>query len=233
MFTRCRCGRSAAILTLIVGAVLALAIASGAGAAEPAAALPPPIGPETPRVEPVRSDDGILSQRWFVQSFLDLKEDHAEARAEGKRFAVIFEQRGCPYCLKMHTEVLSQRYINDYVRENFRILQIDLFGSREVTDFDGRKLTEKQLAERWGIMFTPTIVFLKDDLAGLEGQWGRPLEAVERMPLGIGAGTFYDMFVWVRLKLNERDRNFQRFHLARHAEREALKAAPGPGSAKQ
>jgi thioredoxin-related protein len=57
--------------------------------------------------------------------------------------------------------VLSQRYINDYVRENFRIVQLDLWGSREVTDFDGARLTEKALAERWGVTFTPTIVIFQ------------------------------------------------------------------------
>jgi thioredoxin-related protein len=184
--------------------------------------LPPPIGPEVPRVEPLKEENGLYHQSWFQLSFLDLKEDFSEAKAEGKRFAVIFEQRGCPYCIKLHTEVLALKYINDYVRANFRIVQLDLWGAREVTDFDGAKLPEKALAERWGVIFTPTIVFFKDDLAGLEGKWGRPLEAIERLPLSYGPLTFYDLFVWVRHKLYERDRNFQRFHISRIAEREAL-----------
>ena len=74
------------------------------------------------------------------------------------------------------------------------------------------------------MIFTPTVVFFKDDLTGLEGKWGRELEAIERLPLSYGRDTFYDLFVWVRLKLYERDRNFQRFHISRIAEREALKA---------
>ena len=186
--------------------------------------LPPPVGAETPRVEPLREDNGLYHQSWFQLSFLDLSEDFAEAKAAGQRFAVIFEQRGCPYCTKMHTEILAQRYINDYVRQNFRIVQLDMWGSREVTDFDGTKMREKALAERWGVIFTPTIVFYKDDLAGLDGKWGRELEAIERLPLSYGRDTFYDLFVWVRHKLYERDKNFQRFHIARIAEREALKA---------
>src|SRR6202023_2295571 len=105
-------------------------------------------------------------------SFLDLAEEFREAIAAGKRFAVLFEQRGCPYCAKLHTEVLAQKYINDYVRENFAILQLDLWGSREVTDFDGAKMPEKALAARWGVIFTPTIIFYKDDLSGLEGTGG-------------------------------------------------------------
>jgi hypothetical protein len=91
----------------------------GWGAAAADDLLPPPSGPENPRVTPVLKD-GLYTQAWFQLSSLD-----------------------------------------------FRIVRLDL-GSREVTDFDGRHLTETALAERWGVIFTPTIVFLKDDLAGLE-----------------------------------------------------------------
>lgn len=193
-------------------------------------ALPPPAGPETPRVAPIKEAEGLYTQSWFQLSFLDLREDFNEARAAGKRFAVVFEQRGCPYCTKMHNEILSLRYINDYVRQNFHIVQLDLWGAREVTDFDGRKMPEKDLAERWGVIFTPTVVFYKDDLAGLDGKWGRELEAIERLPLSYGQHTFYDLFVWVRHKIYQTDRSFQRFHISRIAEREALKAKTPPRS---
>jgi Thioredoxin-like domain len=186
-------------------------------------ALPPAIGPDEPRVAPIKGDDGIYRQSWFTEGFLDLKADHAEAKTAGKRLAVIFEQRGCIYCERMHVDVLARRYINDYVRENFNIIQLDLWGAREVTDFDGAKMPEKKLAERWGIIFTPTVVFFKDDIAALNGKWGRELEAIERLPLGFGPPTFYDLFVWVRTKGYVQDPNFQRFHIARMAERDRLK----------
>lgn len=209
-----------AIASALAAAVLQ-AWGGGAARAADAPVLPPASGIETPAVEPAKGEDGIYHQSWFVQSFFDLKEDFAEAKAQGKRFAIIFEQRGCIYCTKMHTEVLSKRYINDYVRENFAVIQLDLWGEREVTDFDGQRMAEKKLAERWGIMFTPTVIFFKEDAGATKGQWGQPLE-VARMNLGIGAGTFYDMFTWIRAKVYEKDRNFQRFHLGRFAEREKL-----------
>lgn len=214
---------------LLVGALAAAGCAS-ARADEPPR-LPPLAGAVEPRVEAVKGDDGLYHQSWFVESFLDLKDDHAEARTQGRRLAVIFEQRGCIYCIKMHTEVLSQRYINDYVRENFSIVQMDLWGSREVTDFDGTKMTEKKLAERWGVMFTPTIVFFKEDIAAQAAKWGPTLE-VARLPLGFGPVTFIDLFGWVRGRVYEKDPNFQRFHIGRMAERDALKAASPPGREK-
>lgn len=210
---------------LLALSLASLLIGRGAAAADPPA-LPPLSGPVEPKVTPRKGDDGIYHQAWFSSSFLDLREDFADAKAAGKRLAVIFEQRGCIYCTKMHTEVLAQRYINDYVRANFHIVQLDLWGAREVTDFDGRKLSEKALAERWGVLFTPTIVFYKDDLTGLDGKFGPPLE-IARMQLGIGAGTFYDMFSWVRSRIYEKDRNFQRFHIARMQERDAMAKAAG------
>jgi thioredoxin-related protein len=206
-----------------------LLVAGPVEAAEPPA-VPPLTGAIEPRIAPLKGEDGLYHQPWFVQSFLDLKEDHAEAKAKGRRFAVIFEQRGCIYCTKMHTEVLSQRYINDYVRENFAIVQLDLWGSREVTDFDGTRLPEKKLAERWGVLFTPTVVFFKEDVAAQSSKWGIPLE-VARLPLGFGPATFIDLFAWIRGRVYETDQSFQRFHIARMAERDAQKAAiaPSPG----
>src|SRR5215475_604763 len=167
--------------------ILALAVAEACGGLSAALAgdpvLPPPTGAAMPRVAPMLTDDGLYRQSWFQLSFLDLREDFADAKAAGKRLAVLFEQRGCVYCASLHNDVLSARYINDYVRENFAVVQLDLWGAREVTDFDGTVLAERALAERWGVIFTPTIVFLKDDLTGLEGKWGRELEAIERLPL--------------------------------------------------
>ena len=217
---------------LATAAVLGFAASAvTAGLAQTAHPLPPLAGAEAPRVVPALGDDGIYHQAWFMPSFLDLADDAREAEASGKRFAVIFEQRGCVYCKRMHTEVLAQKWVNDYVRENFTIVQLDLWGSRKVTDFDGTQMPEKQLAERWGVMFTPTIVFFKDGLqqlmavhagGGTAAIWGQPLE-VTRMQLGFGVPTFIDMFSWIRTKTYEKDRNFQRFHVARMAERDAQK----------
>ena len=153
----------------IVFASIALAHATDVG-------LPPPSGPIAPRVAPVLGDDGLYHQSWFLLSFLDLRQDFRDAQDAGKRLAVLFEQCGCSYCAELHTKVLARKYINDYVRQNFAILQLDLWGAREVTDFDGAVM--KALAERWGISFTPTIVFYKDEATGLDGKWGRELAAV-------------------------------------------------------
>ncbi|MCC0028761.1 MAG: hypothetical protein H6891_00135 [Brucellaceae bacterium] len=52
--------------------------------------------------EPQLDDNGLHHQDWFLESFLDIGEDLAEAQAKGKGLVIVFEQRGCPYCREMH-----------------------------------------------------------------------------------------------------------------------------------
>ena len=183
--------------------------------------LPPATGAIEPRHMPVKGEDGIYHHDWFVKSFLNLKDDFNEARAKGRRLVLFFEQRGCSYCIKLQKETLSAKYVNDYVRRNFDVIQIDIWGDREVTDFDGTVMTEKKLAARWGVLFTPTIVFLKEDLKGLEGNWGRDLEILRLNQ--VGRNTIYDVFTWVKHRIYEKRPSFQRFHIARINQRRAMR----------
>ncbi len=50
-------------------------------------------------------DDGLHKTDWMRETFMDLREDLAEANEEGRRLMIIIEQRGCIYCKKMHEEV--------------------------------------------------------------------------------------------------------------------------------
>jgi thioredoxin-related protein len=107
--------------------------------------------------------DGLHVQPWFLESFLELNEDRKEAKAAGKRFAVIWEQRGCPYCRETHVVNFAVPEIQEYVKKHFVVLQLNIRGDREVTDLSGRKFPEKQLAKKYGVHFTPTVTFFGDD----------------------------------------------------------------------
>ncbi len=99
---------------------------------------------------------------WFKNSFLDLHEDVAEAAAGGRRLLLYFGQEGCPYCAQLFNTNFSQPHIVDYTRRHFDALAFDLWGNREVTDFFGGKVPEKELAARLKVRFTPTILFLNE-----------------------------------------------------------------------
>ena len=117
-------------------------------------------------------DDGLHKQDWFKESFLDLAEDLQEARDEGKRLALFIEQKGCGYCRKMHEINLREPKIVDYINKHFHVIQLDLKGAREVTDFDGEALTERKYTQKIKMVGTPKIVFFHDDPAKVEGKSG-------------------------------------------------------------
>lgn len=99
---------------------------------------------------------------WFKNSFLDLREDVAEAKQAGRRVMLYFYQDGCPYCAKLLTDNFGQKAIADRARRHFDVLALNLWGDREVTDMAGRSHTEKSFARALRVQFTPTIVMLDE-----------------------------------------------------------------------
>ncbi|WP_299444123.1 thioredoxin family protein [uncultured Rhodospira sp.] len=206
------------IRTLAPRAAAALAVAVLLGLS--LATVPPARAAEPALIEPTLGDDGLYHHDFFMQSFLDLQEDLAETHAADKRLVIIFEQRGCIYCKKVNVEILGDPAIYEYVKGNFNVLQLNLFGEREVTDFDGETMPEKQLARRWGVIFTPTLLFMPEDPADAEGMTGKEA-AVFNMHGAFGKHTFLSAFEWVKQKGYEGDTHFQKYVAERLAERRA------------
>jgi thioredoxin-related protein len=186
-----------------IGAALAVVMALPAGAQE--------VG-----------DDGLHKQPWMRDTFKDLAEDLDEANAEGKRLALFFEQRGCIYCRKMHEEVFSDPEVSEFIGDNFFVVQLNLHGDTEVTDFDGEARSEKAMARKWNVLFTPSIVFLPEEVSDDQSAMDA---AVAVMPGAFAKGTTLDMFTWVVEKRYEvqddTGEDFQRYHARMIQERNA------------
>ena len=161
-------------------------------------------------------DDGLHKQAWFATTFRDIKEDMATAKEEGKRLALIFEQRGCIYCRQVHEEVLVDPEVRDFIKDNYMVVQYNLYGDEEVIDLDGEALTEKTAARKWRVTFTPTIFFMPEET---DGKKDVGASTVAVMPGAFRKGTFLDMFQWVHQKGYETDEGFQRYHARRIVER--------------
>src|SRR6266481_7750152 len=99
---------------------------------------------------------------WFANTFLDLREDIAEATRSGRRLLVYFGQDGCPYCKQLMATNFSQRSIVEKTRQHFISLAVNMWGDREVTWLDGRVMTEKELARMLKVQFTPTLLFFDE-----------------------------------------------------------------------
>lgn len=154
-------------------------------------------------------EDGLHKQPWFELTFKDVAEDIETAAEQGKRLAIIIEQRGCIYCRRLHEEVLSDPQVSGYIAEHFMVVQYNLFGDEEVVDLDGDVLSEKDAAMRWGAAFTPTVIFLPDEVpdSGTVAD-----AAVAVMPGAFGRWTTLHMFRWVFEKGYDSGEHFQKYH---------------------
>lgn len=154
-------------------------------------------------------DDGLHKADWMRTTFLDLREDLEEANADGLRLLVIIEQRGCIYCTQMHEDVFPIPEIDALLNDSFFVVQLNMFGDREVTDFDGEVLTEKQAIMKWGVMFTPTMFFLPESVPdGIDAAAAK----VGYVPGALGASMTYNMLTWVLEHGYDTGENFQAYH---------------------
>jgi len=155
---------------------------------------------------PELGDGGLYIQPWFLDSFLELGDDLEDAAGEGKRFVVLWEQKGCIYCEKLHLINFVEPEIRDYMSANFSVLQLDIHGSRKVTDLDGEVLEERALARKQGIRYTPTIQFFvetrEDAEAALAG--GQPTEVL-RLPGYLAPDDFLNVLRYVAERAYERE----------------------------
>lgn len=99
---------------------------------------------------------------WFTETFLDFREDAADAARDGKRLMIYFGQNGCPYCKLLMQTTFTETRIVDKAQRALVAVALNLWGDREVTWVDGRKMTEKELGRALGVQFTPTLLFLNE-----------------------------------------------------------------------
>jgi thioredoxin-related protein len=99
---------------------------------------------------------------WFKESFLDIREDIAEAADEGRRVLLYFYQDGCPYCAKLLHDNFGNAQIARKTRDNFDVVAINMWGDREVTGLAGDATSEKAFARGLRVQYTPTLLFLDE-----------------------------------------------------------------------
>lgn len=116
---------------------------------------------------PLQGAKNFSLPEWFKNSFLELSTDVTEAKAAGKRVILIFQQPGCPYCAKLIEQNLQQNTIQHYIREHFEVIDINIWGDREVTPGaalgSNKPISEKQFAAMLHIWATPSVLFLNED----------------------------------------------------------------------
>lgn len=98
----------------------------------------------------------------FVETLLELPDDAAQAARSGKRLLLYFGQVGCPYCKELMQTSFTQKAIVEQTAKHFLPIAFNIFGDREVTWFDGKQRSEKELARFLKVQFTPTLLLLDE-----------------------------------------------------------------------
>ena len=99
---------------------------------------------------------------WFKESFLDIREDIAEATAAEKRVLLYFYQDGCPYCSKLLHDNFGDQVIAGKTQQHFDVISLNMWGDREVAGLLGESITEKEFAAQLKVQYTPTLLFLNE-----------------------------------------------------------------------
>jgi len=101
---------------------------------------------------------------WFKESFLDFREDAAEAAETGKHMLIFADLKGCPYCAQMLKDNFvaseAQGGNKEFIQKNFDSIHIDIKGSREIAFNETMEVSEKNLAKALNVYFTPTLLFM-------------------------------------------------------------------------
>lgn len=105
--------------------------------------------------------------KFFDESFNDMQDEIKTAKADGKQgLLIMFEMDECPFCHRMKTTVLNRSDIQDYYKENFRIISVDIEGDLELTNFQGETTTQKDFSlKEFRVRATPVFQFV-----GLDGE---------------------------------------------------------------
>ena len=139
-------------------------------------------------------EHGMHIEDWFDITENNLAADMAAAKANGKRLVLVFEQKNCEYCRKLHKQLLVDSDIKSYLQDNFMMVQYNLHGKASVTDLDGEVLTESGAAAKWKISASPSYLFLPVDAS--------EKKSAKELASAITSGTpkkpvFINLFKWV------------------------------------
>jgi thioredoxin-related protein len=146
-------------------------------------------------------------QVFFDESFGDYSEELENAREQNKKgILLFFEMDECPFCFRMKTTILNQPEVIQYFKKHFLSIQVDIEGTVEITDFQGKTTTEKDFSfKQHRVRATPVIAFF--DLTGkrVARYTGPPSNVKEFMLLGqFVVDKAYEKSNFIRYKRSQR-----------------------------
>lgn len=75
--------------------------------------------------------------------------------------AVIFEDQDCVDCDEFHSKVLDHADVQPELAK-FKVVRLDAYSTSPIVDFDGRKTSPREWAERLNVVYRPGVVFFNE-----------------------------------------------------------------------
>jgi len=90
----------------------------------------------------------------------NLSQLSTQAKAEQKLIMLEISASYCSYCRKLEENIIKPMLRSGDYDANVLIRRFEIDGYAALKDFEGSPVTKGELAMRWGIQITPTIIFL-------------------------------------------------------------------------
>lgn len=84
------------------------------------------------------------------------------ARSGHMPILLVVSQEDCPYCELLKREILEPMLVSGEYDGRVIIRELLIDSELPVRDFDGRAIAPDELARRYGVRLTPTVLFLDD-----------------------------------------------------------------------
>lgn len=138
---------------------------------------------------------------FFAPSFNNMVEELAFARDAKKLLVIMYEQEGCPFCWKMRRDVLSRKEVQDYYKERFHVIPMDIRGALDTVDFTGKAMTQKDFSIQQNVRLTPVFIYYDGtgkELHRLIGFYDREEFLLAGDFVLSGAYKTEDFFLWLK-----------------------------------
>ncbi len=105
-----------------------------------------------------KSEGGkLISEDFFLSPPYNL----AQSVKNKKPFAIFFEQKECPACETLHTQVLKSQDVRDAIKD-FDVIQVDMWSDTSINMPNGLNASARQLAKLLDVKYAPTIVIFNE-----------------------------------------------------------------------
>lgn len=101
---------------------------------------------------PPATDGELIKEDFFKPAPYDLSR-----KGKTRPFAIFFEQKDCPSCAELHSQVLPDKETRDIISK-FDTVQLDMWSNAPIVTPQGKKTTARQWAKELDVKYAPSIL---------------------------------------------------------------------------